>query len=90
MESKKFVTRGRSLQVGVEDVRRNDSLFTSGGASIHSSSLPLVRRNDPSNLIPCSEDPGDVVVGVISPCEEGQHLQHRFLYQTYLHLTQSR
>ena len=69
MERKKFVMRGRTLQIGVDDIRRNDNSFTSGGAFIHSSSLPLVRRSDPSNLVPCGEDPGDSFVGVISPCE---------------------
>lgn len=50
----------------------------------------LFDRIDPNSLVPCDEDPGDVIVGVISPCEEGQHLQHRFFYHTYLHLTESK
>lgn len=78
------MTRGRSLQIGVEDIRLNDSSFTSGGAFIRSSSLPLVRPIDPSNLVPCGEDSDEVIVGVKSPCEGGQHLQLQFFYQTYL------
>jgi len=84
------VTRERSLEIGVEDGRRNDNSFTSGGAFIHSSSLPLIRRLDSSNLVPCGEGRGDVIVEVKSPCEEGQHLQHRVFYQTYIHLTESK
>lgn len=39
--------RGRGLEIGVGDVRRNDNSFTPGGSFIHRSFLPLIRRLDP-------------------------------------------